>query len=72
MVAYLKKIDFLFLPRRIFERGLSFVGKDFLCHRLWDLYIRFELSQQQWSSLAHIIIRAQKFPSKSLHKYYDR
>ncbi|KAI3800696.1 hypothetical protein L1987_28790 [Smallanthus sonchifolius] len=57
--------------RRIFERGLSFVGKDFLCHRLWDLYIRFELSQQQWSSLAHILIRALKFPTKSLHKYYD-
>ncbi|KAK9056019.1 hypothetical protein SSX86_027106 [Deinandra increscens subsp. villosa] len=57
--------------RRIFERGLSFVGKDFLCHRLWDLYIRFELSQQQWSFLAHILIRALKFPTKSLHKYYD-
>ncbi|KAI3741511.1 hypothetical protein L1987_59185 [Smallanthus sonchifolius] len=57
--------------RRIFERGLFFVGKDFLCHRLWDLYIRFELSQQQWSSLAHILIRALKFPTKSLHKYYD-
>ncbi|XP_024963476.1 uncharacterized protein LOC112503718 isoform X2 [Cynara cardunculus var. scolymus] len=57
--------------RRIFERGLSFVGKDFLCHRLWDLYIRFELSQQQWSSLAHILIRSLKFPTKSLHKYYD-
>ncbi|KAK1420319.1 hypothetical protein QVD17_21824 [Tagetes erecta] len=57
--------------RRIFERGLSSVGKDFLCHRLWDLYIRFELSQQQWSSLAHILIRALKFPTKSLHKYYD-
>ncbi|KAL8235984.1 hypothetical protein R6Q59_017065 [Mikania micrantha] len=57
--------------RRLFERGLSFVGKDFLCHRLWDLYIRFELSQQQWSLLAHILIRALKFPTKSLHKYYD-
>ncbi|MFS7931744.1 putative tetratricopeptide-like helical domain superfamily [Helianthus anomalus] len=57
--------------RRTFERGLSFVGKDFLCHRLWDLYIRFELTQQQWSFLAHILIRALKFPTKSLHKYYD-
>lgn len=57
--------------RRIFERGLSFVGKDFLCHRLWDLYIRFELSQQQWSFLAHVLIRSLKFPTKSLHKYYD-
>ncbi|KAI3709904.1 hypothetical protein L2E82_39672 [Cichorium intybus] len=57
--------------RRIFERGLSYVGKDFLSHKLWDMYIRFELSQQQWSSLAHILIRALKFPTKSLHKYYD-
>nr|GFB45065.1 pre-mRNA-processing factor 39 isoform X1 [Tanacetum cinerariifolium] len=57
--------------RRIFERGLSYVGKDFLCHKLWDLYIRFELAQQEWSFLAHILIRALKFPTKSLHKYYD-
>ncbi|XP_071715826.1 pre-mRNA-processing factor 39-2 [Rutidosis leptorrhynchoides] len=57
--------------RRTFERGLSFVGKDFLCHKLWDLYISFELSQQQWSFLAHILVRALNFPSKSLHKYYD-
>ncbi|KAL4563590.1 hypothetical protein LXL04_027634 [Taraxacum kok-saghyz] len=57
--------------RRVFERGLSYVGKDFLSYKLWDLYIRFELSQQQWSLLAHILIRALKFPTKSLHKYYD-
>ncbi|XP_023758120.1 pre-mRNA-processing factor 39-2 isoform X2 [Lactuca sativa] len=57
--------------RRIFERGLSFVGKDFLSQKLWDVYIRFELSQQQWTFLAHILIRALKFPTKSLHKYYD-
>ncbi|GAB2224798.1 hypothetical protein Drorol1_Dr00005575 [Drosera rotundifolia] len=56
---------------RLFTRGLSFVGKDYLCHHLWDLYIEYEFSQQHWNSLAHIYIHALKFPTKKLHQYYD-
>ncbi|XP_030480447.2 pre-mRNA-processing factor 39-2 isoform X1 [Cannabis sativa] len=57
--------------RRLFRRGLSYVGKDYLCHALWDKYIDFELSQQQWSLLAHIYVEALRFPTKKLHRYYD-
>ncbi|PON41745.1 HAT (Half-A-TPR) repeat, partial [Parasponia andersonii] len=57
--------------RRLFRRGISYVGKDYLCHALWDKYIEFELSQQQWSFLAHIYIEALRFPTKKLHHYHD-
>ncbi|KAL5577132.1 hypothetical protein UlMin_018831 [Ulmus minor] len=57
--------------QRLFKRGISFVGKDYSCHTLWDKYIEFELSQQQWSSLAHIYVEALRFPTKKLHHYYD-
>lgn len=56
---------------RLFRRGLSFIGKDYLCHALWDKYIEFEFSQKQWSSLSQIYIEALKFPTKKLHQYYD-
>ncbi|KAK1297602.1 hypothetical protein QJS10_CPB15g01113 [Acorus calamus] len=56
--------------RRLFERGLSFVGKDYMCHLLWDKYIEFEHSLKQWSQLAHIYVRTLMFPSKKLHCYY--
>ncbi|KAJ1426198.1 Tetratricopeptide-like helical domain superfamily [Sesbania bispinosa] len=57
--------------RRLFKRAISFVGKDYLCHTLWDMYIHFEFSQEQWISLAHIYIQTLKFPTKKLHQYYD-
>ncbi|KAL8113173.1 uncharacterized protein LOC141667685 isoform X2 [Apium graveolens] len=57
--------------RRLFKRGMSFVGKDYLCHTLWDKYIEFECSQNQWSSLLRILIQSLRFPTKKLHNYYD-
>lgn len=51
---------------------MSFVGKDYLCHSLWDKYIEFEFSQQQWSLLALIYVQSLKFPTKKLHRYYDK
>lgn len=56
--------------RRLFERGLSFVGKDYSCHILWDAYIEFEYSLKHWGNLAQIYIKALRFPSKKLHCYY--
>ncbi|KAK4858685.1 hypothetical protein QYF36_020477 [Acer negundo] len=57
--------------RRLFGRGISVVGKDYLCHALWDKYLEFEFSLQQWSFLADMYIQALRFPSKKLHRYYD-
>ncbi|KAI3901833.1 hypothetical protein MKW92_049627 [Papaver armeniacum] len=42
--------------RRLFERGMSFVRKDYLCHLF---------------SLAHIFILSLKIPTKKLNSYYD-
>ncbi|GAA0169740.1 RNA splicing factor [Lithospermum erythrorhizon] len=58
--------------RRVYERAFSFVGKDYNCHVLWDKYLQFEFSQQQWGMLAHIYIRVLKFPTKGLHFYCDK
>ncbi|CAN8267310.1 unnamed protein product [Cochlearia groenlandica] len=55
---------------RLFERGLSFVGKDYSCYTLWDRYIEFLLDQKQWSSLAHVYLRTLRYPSKKKHFYY--
>ncbi|XP_010529144.1 PREDICTED: uncharacterized protein LOC104806115 [Tarenaya hassleriana] len=56
---------------RLFERGLSFVGKDYSCYALRDKYIEFLSEQQQWSSLAHIFLQTLRYPSKKLHVYYE-
>ncbi|KAG9158851.1 hypothetical protein Leryth_017872 [Lithospermum erythrorhizon] len=50
---------------------LNYVPSDYNCHVLWDKYLQFEFSQQQWGMLAHIYIRVLKFPTKGLHFYYD-
>ncbi|KAL1220498.1 Pre-mRNA-processing factor 39-2 [Cardamine amara subsp. amara] len=55
---------------RLFERGLSFVGKDYSCCSLWDKYIEYLLGLKQWSSLAHVYLRTLKYPSKKLDFYY--
>ncbi|CAN7026976.1 hypothetical protein IGI04_025134 [Brassica rapa subsp. trilocularis] len=56
---------------RLFERGLSFVGKDYSCCALWDKYIEFLLIKKQWSSLAHVYLRTLRYPSKKLDFYYN-
>ncbi|KAG8494558.1 hypothetical protein CXB51_012217 [Gossypium anomalum] len=58
--------------RRLFKRAMSYVGKDYLCHTLWDKYVEFEFSREQWSSLANVYIQTLRFPSKKLHHYYER
>lgn len=58
--------------RRLFKRGMSFVGKDYLCYSLWDKYIEFEYSHKDWTFHAHVCIQALKFPTRKLHCYYER
>eukprot|EP00252_Welwitschia_mirabilis_P000384 TRINITY_DN103_c0_g1_i5.p1 TRINITY_DN103_c0_g1~~TRINITY_DN103_c0_g1_i5.p1 ORF type:complete len:582 (+),score=146.49 TRINITY_DN103_c0_g1_i5:415-2160(+) len=56
---------------RLFERGLSYVGTDYLSAPLWDKYIEFEYSQQQWSRLADIYTRILQNPIQQLDRYYN-
>eukprot|EP01018_Ginkgo_biloba_P031200 Gb_23802 [translate_table: standard] len=57
--------------RRLFERGLSYVGTDYLSYPLWDKYIEFEYSQQEWSRLAQIYTRILQIPIQQLDRYYN-
>lgn len=57
---------------RLYERGLTFVGKDYLCNTLWDQYLAFEHSHKQWNRLVGVYIKSLRFPTKKLHSYYQR
>lgn len=55
---------------RLFRMGIMFVGKGYLSHALWDLYINHEHSRRNWSSLASIYLQVLRYPTEKLHKYY--
>ncbi|XP_010262449.1 PREDICTED: pre-mRNA-processing factor 39-like isoform X2 [Nelumbo nucifera] len=57
--------------RRLFERGLAYVGTDYLSHSLWDKYIEYEYSQQEWSHLAMIYTRILENPIQQLDRYFN-
>ncbi|KAK9137986.1 hypothetical protein Sjap_008580 [Stephania japonica] len=56
--------------RRLFERGLAYVGTDYLSHPLWDKYIEYEYSQQEWRRLAMIYTRILENPNQQLDRYF--
>ncbi|KVI03866.1 RNA-processing protein, HAT helix [Cynara cardunculus var. scolymus] len=58
--------------RRLFERGLAYVGTDYLSFPLWDKYIEYEYQQQQWSNLAMIYTRILEHPNQQLDRYFNR
>ncbi|CAK9216808.1 unnamed protein product [Sphagnum troendelagicum] len=66
----MEKFDDPEKTRRLFERGLTFVGTDYLSHLLWDKYIDFEYSQQEWSRLSQIYTRILQIPLNQLDRYY--
>ncbi|KAK1266238.1 hypothetical protein QJS04_geneDACA000076 [Acorus gramineus] len=57
--------------RRLFERGLAYVGTDYLSYPLWDAYISYEYSQQQWIHLALIYTRILENPIQQLDRYFN-
>ncbi|KAG0462969.1 hypothetical protein HPP92_021445 [Vanilla planifolia] len=57
--------------RRLFERGLAYVGSDYLSFPLWDEYIRYEESLQAWGNLAMIYTRILENPIQQLDRYYN-
>ncbi|GER24959.1 pre-mRNA-processing factor [Striga asiatica] len=57
--------------RGIFERGLAYVGTDYLCFPLWDKYIEYEISQQDWSHVATIYTRVLEIPNQQLDRYFE-
>ena len=65
-------LNMSFVFGRLFERAISFVGKDYFCHVLWDKYMKYEFSQEGWSFLAQSYIWALRCPTKKLQLYYDK
>ncbi|KAH6813746.1 Tetratricopeptide repeat superfamily protein [Perilla frutescens var. frutescens] len=57
--------------RRLFERALAYVGTDYLCFPLWDKYIEYEISQQDWPRVATIYMRVLEIPNQQLDRYFD-
>ncbi|XP_021848523.1 pre-mRNA-processing factor 39-1 [Spinacia oleracea] len=55
--------------RRLFERALAYVGTDYLSYPLWDKYIEYEYTQQQWAHLASIYTRILENPNQQLDRY---
>ena len=39
---------------RLFERALETVATDYLAHQLWDKYIEFEVSQEEFGLVAKL------------------
>ncbi|XP_020248702.1 pre-mRNA-processing factor 39 isoform X2 [Asparagus officinalis] len=56
---------------RLFERGLAFVGSDYLSYPLWDEYIRYEEAHQAWVHLAMIYTRILENPIQQLDRYFN-
>eukprot|EP00897_Mesotaenium_endlicherianum_P007624 jgi/Mesen1/6890/ME000353S05909 len=52
--------------RRLLERGLTYVGSDYLAHLLWDKYLDFELKKEQWTNVAQLYSRILQIPLQQL------
>ncbi|XVF21509.1 hypothetical protein REPUB_Repub12eG0096100 [Reevesia pubescens] len=57
--------------RRLFERGLAYVGTDYLSFPLWDKYIEYEYMHQEWGRLAVIYTRILENPNQQLDRYFN-
>ncbi|XP_044491954.1 pre-mRNA-processing factor 39-like isoform X3 [Mangifera indica] len=57
--------------RRLFERGLAYVGTDYLSFPLWEKYIEYEYIQQEWSRVAMIYTRMLENPNQQLDRHFS-
>ena len=55
----------------LFERGLAYVGADYLSHPLWQKYIEYESERKEWSRVASIYTRMLQIPLQQLDHYYQ-
>lgn len=62
----------LVLVVRLFERGVAYVGTDYLSHLLWDKYLEFEHYRSEWSRIAQIYTRILQIPLSYSDKYLAR
>ena len=58
--------------RRLFERGASSVGLDFLAHPFWDKYIEFEENSEAFDRIFYILGRVIHIPMHQYARYFER
>lgn len=54
-----------------FEKGLQFVGNQFLSHPLWDKYLEFEQNEQNLQNVVQILLKVIRIPLHQYSKYYQ-
>jgi len=57
---------------RLFERGASSVGLDFLAHPFWDKYLEFEDRLEAPDKIYTILERVVKIPMHQYARYFER
>jgi pre-mRNA-processing factor 39 len=57
---------------RLFERGASSVGLDFLAHPFWDKYLEFEDRLEAQDKIFSILARVVKIPMHQYARYFER
>ncbi|KAL3154174.1 hypothetical protein ABBQ32_013692 [Trebouxia sp. C0010 RCD-2024] len=57
---------------RLFERGLAYVGMDYLSHGLWDKYLAYELGLGAHATVAQLYLRLLRMPIQRLDEYRTR
>lgn len=57
---------------RLFERGASSVGLDFLAHPFWDKYIEFEENSEAFDKIFYILSRVIHIPMHQYARYFER
>ena len=60
------------LPYRLFERGASCVGLDFLAHPFWDKYLEFEERLEAQDKIFPILDRVVHIPMHQYARYFER
>jgi pre-mRNA-processing factor 39 len=58
--------------RRIYERGVAYVGTDYNAHGLWDKYLGYEGYAGSSEHVAALYTRLLACPIKELDRYYHR
>ncbi|KAL3306807.1 pre-mRNA-processing factor 39 [Colletotrichum asianum] len=58
--------------RRLFERGATCVGLDFLAHPFWDKYIEYEERQEAQDKIFAILSRVIHIPMHQYARYFER
>jgi pre-mRNA-processing factor 39 len=62
----------LTLYARLFERGATSVGLDFLAHPFWDKYLEFEERLESQDRIFAILDRVVKIPMHQYARYFER